>query len=45
MGQIMADVPEDKEVHVIQDNYCSHKRNDAWLEKYQGGVRFHFSPT
>jgi transposase len=45
MDLFMADVPEDKEVHVILDNYCTHKKNDAWLEKYQDRVKFHFTPT
>jgi transposase len=45
MDLVMADVPEEKDVHVILDNYCTHKKNDAWLEKYQGRVTFHFTPT
>lgn len=45
MSSVMQDLPENKEVHVILDNYCTHKRNDAWLEKYGGRVHFHFTPT
>ena len=45
MDLVMADVAKDKAVHVILDNYCTHKKNDAWLEKYQGRVTFHFTPT
>lgn len=45
MDLIMTDVPDDKEVHVILDNYCTHKKNDAWLEQYQNRVKFHFTPT
>ena len=45
MGQVMQDLPEDKEVHVILDNYCTHKKNDEWLTKYEGRVQFHFTPT
>ena len=41
----MTNVPEEKEVHVILDNYCTHKKNDAWLEKYQWRVTCHFTPT
>jgi len=45
MDSVMSDLSEDKEVHVILDNYCTHKRNDAWLQKYGGRVQFHFTPT
>lgn len=45
MNSVMQDLPENKEVHVILDNYCTHKKNDAWLEKYGGRVHFHFTPT
>src|ERR1051326_5037075 len=37
--------PRDKEIHVILDTYCTHKRNDDWLAKYEGRVHFHFTPT
>ena len=26
------------------DNYCTHKKNDAWLEK-NNNVHFHYTPT
>lgn len=42
---IIAELPLDKEIHVILDNYCTHKRNDDWLAKYAGRVHFHFTPT
>jgi len=42
---VLADQPQDKEIHVILDNYSPHKRNDEWLAKYDGRVRFHFTPT
>lgn len=45
MDQVMEDVPEEKEVHVILDNYCTHKKNDDWLNQYGGRVQFHFTPT
>lgn len=35
---------ENKELHVILDNYCTHKKNDQWLEKHPN-VHFHFTPT
>src|ERR1700676_5051895 len=45
MEEILAGPPQDREIHVILDNYCTHKRNDDWLAKYEGRVRFHFTPT
>src|SRR5882724_11731383 len=45
LDAIIAELPKDKEIHVILDNYCTHKRNDDWLAKYEGRVQFHFTPT
>ena len=45
LDAIIADLPVDKEIHVILDNYCTHKRNDDWLAKYEGRVQFHYTPT
>ena len=42
---VIAEQPPDKEIHVILDNYSPHKKNDAWLAKYEGRVCFHFTPT
>jgi len=42
---VLADQPRDKEIHVILDNYSTHKKNDAWLAKFEGRVQFHFTPT
>lgn len=42
---VVAELPEDKDIHVILDNYCTHKRNEDWLAKYAGRVHFHFTPT
>ena len=42
---VIADQSPDKEIHVILDNYSTHKRNDDWLAKFEGRVRFHFTPT
>ena len=42
---VIAEQPTDKELHVILDNYCTHKRNDDWLAQFDGRVRFHFTPT
>jgi transposase len=44
MDEVMANVPQDREIHVILDNYCIHKKNDAWLAAHPN-VRFHFTPT
>ncbi len=45
LDAVVAELPPDKEIHVILDNYCTHKRNADWLDKYQGRVQFHFTPT
>lgn len=42
---VLAELPGDQEVHVILDNYGTHKRNQDWLAKYAGRVQFHFTPT
>ena len=42
---VLADQPQDREIHVILDNYSTHKRNDDWLAKFEGRVQFHFTPT
>lgn len=44
LDDIVADVPDDKSIHVIIDNYCTHKKNDDWLAKHPN-VHFHFTPT
>ncbi|MBV6518457.1 MAG: IS630 family transposase [Candidatus Brocadia sp.] len=46
MDQLLLDLPESdkKEVHVILDNYCIHKRNEGWLAAHPN-VKFHFTPT
>jgi transposase len=45
LDAIIAELPVDKEIHVILDNYCTHKRNNDWLAKYEGRVQFHYTPT
>lgn len=42
---IVADQPLDQEIHVILDNYCTHKRNEDWLAQFEGRIQFHFTPT
>lgn len=46
MDQVLAELPDgaEREVHVILDNYCIHKRNDDWLAQHPN-VTFHFTPT
>lgn len=44
MDQIVADAPAEQELHVILDNYCTHKKCDAWLTAHPN-VHFHFTPT
>lgn len=44
MDAIIAETPADTELHVILDNYCTHKRCDAWLAQHPN-VHFHFTPT
>lgn len=42
---VIGELPPGRELHVILDNYCTHKRNQDWLAKYEGRVHFHFTPT
>ena len=44
MNEIVATVPDGKEIHVILDNYCTHKKNESWLAEHPN-VHFHFTPT
>jgi transposase len=44
MDQIVAEAPDEREIHAILDNYCTHKKCDAWLARHPN-VRFHFTPT
>jgi transposase len=44
MDEVVADLPKDKEIHVILDNYASHKKNDQWLQAHPN-VFFHYTPT
>lgn len=34
----------DQDIHVILDNYCTHKKNEQWLAQHPH-VQFHFTPT
>lgn len=44
LDEVVADVPVTREVHVILDNYATHKKNDGWLAAHPN-VHFHFTPT
>jgi len=44
MDQLAAESAPEQELHVILDNYCTHKKCDAWLAKHPN-VHFHFTPT
>jgi len=44
MDQIVAEAPAGREIHAILDNYCTHKKCDAWLAQHPN-VHFHFTPT
>lgn len=44
MDELMMELPADREIHVILDNYCIHKRNEEWLAAHPN-VTFHFTPT
>ena len=44
MDEILNEYPSDKEIHVILDNYCTHKKNEEWLAK-NPNVHFYFTPT
>ena len=51
MDELLLELPERnkkdqkvKEIHVILDNYCTHKRCDEWLSQHPN-VKFHYTPT
>jgi transposase len=45
MNQLVAGYPPDLEIHVILDNYQTHKpKHDRWLKRHPN-VHFHFTPT
>ena len=45
MNQLVAGYPSDLEIHVILDNYKTHKPNhDRWIQRHPN-VHFHFTPT
>jgi transposase len=51
MDELLMELPEIntmdqkvREIHVILDNYCTHKRCDEWLSMHPN-VKFHYTPT
>jgi transposase len=44
MDDLVSEISIEKEIHVVMDNYCIHKKNDAWLAAHPN-VYFHFTPT
>jgi len=44
LNSVVEGISLDQEVHIIMDNYCTHKRNDDWLAQHPN-VFFHFTPT
>jgi len=44
LDDVVAGYPPEREIHVILDNYCIHKKNDEWLKAHPN-VFFHFTPT
>lgn len=44
MNELVAAYDPNQELHVILDNYCTHKRNDEWLAAHPN-VHFHYTPT
>ena len=44
MNDVISGINPEKEIHVILDNYCIHKKNIEWLNEHKN-VYFHFTPT
>ena len=44
LDTILQDIPSAQQVHIIMDNYCTHKGNEDWLAEHPN-VFFHFTPT
>lgn len=44
MDSIVTEYGSEQEIHVVLDNYSTHKKNDMWLAKNKN-VTFHFTPT
>lgn len=45
MNELVRDIPEEQDVHVVLDNLRTHKpKNDRWLARHKN-VHFHYTPT
>jgi len=44
MDELLAELPNAEEYHVILDNHSIHKRHELWLEEHKS-VFFHYTPT
>jgi len=44
MEEVVAELPPDREIHVVLDNFCTHRKNEEWLVAHPN-VTFHFTPT
>ena len=44
LNDVIKDIPVSQDIHVILDNYCTHKKNDEWLSLHPN-VHFHYTPT
>ncbi len=44
MDEIIAEYSPEQELHVVLDNYSTHKKNEEWLTKNKN-IHFHFTPT
>ncbi len=44
MSDVVTEYSKDQQIHVILDNYCTHKKNEEWLTQNKN-VQFHFTPT
>ena len=44
MDEVIADLPAGREIHVVLDNFCTHRKNEEWLAAHPS-VSFHFTPT
>ena len=44
LDEIVAEYASEQQIHVVSDNYGTHKKNEASLAKHPN-VHFHFTPT
>jgi transposase len=45
MNDLVASYPADQQLHVVLDNFTTHKpKNDKWLQRHKN-VHFHYTPT